>query len=109
MDSMEPHVSCDVMLSPTAYAVWISVKETYGLGGGNIQRMYELCEDIFLTKQGPRPLHGHYSFVKSIWEELNLYQPYPGDLTTRKRQREEMKVISFLAALANMNLLKIRF
>lgn len=32
------------------------------------------------------------------WEELNLYQPYPGDLSTWKRQREELKVISFLAA-----------
>lgn len=97
-NSMEAHVSCDVMLIATAYAVWTSVKETYG-SEGNIQHIYEVCEDIFLTKQGSRPLHEHYSFVKAKWEELNLRQPYPGDLSTWKRQREELKVISFLAAL----------
>lgn len=32
------------------------------------------------------------------WEELNLYQPNPGDLSTWRPQREELKVISFLAA-----------
>lgn len=86
------------MLLPTAYAVWTFVKETYGQEG-NIQRIYELCKDLFLTKQGTKPLHEHYSYVKSKWEELNLYQPYPQDLTTWKKQREELKVISFLAAL----------
>lgn len=55
-NSVESHVSSDVMLLPTAYAVWESIKETYGLEG-NIQRVYELCEDNFLTKQRIRPLH----------------------------------------------------
>lgn len=71
-NSMEPHSSCDVMLLPTSYAVRNFVKETYGLEG-NVQRIYELCEDIYLTKQGTRSLHKHYSFVKAKWEELNLY------------------------------------
>lgn len=96
-NSMEPHITCDVMLLPIAYTVWLSVKETYGLEG-NIQRTYELCDNIFHPKQGTRPLHEHYSFVKAKWEELSLYQPYPGDHPTWKRQREELMIISFLAA-----------
>lgn len=40
-NSMKPHVACDVMLLPTAYAVWTSLQETYALEG-NIQRIYEL-------------------------------------------------------------------
>lgn len=95
---VEPHVSYEVMLPASDYAVWTSLKETYGQEG-NIQRIYELREGIFLTKQGSRPLHKLYSSVKSKWEELNLYQPYPGDLDTWKKQREELKVISFLVAL----------
>lgn len=87
---MEPHISSDVMLLPTAFAVWNSIKETYGLEG-NIQRVYELCADIFLIKQGSLPLHERYSFIKSKWEELNLYQPYPKDLAMWKKQREELK------------------
>lgn len=61
---MEPHVRCDAMLLPTAYAVWISVKETFALEG-NIQRIYELCEEIFFTKQGTKSLNELYSFVKA--------------------------------------------
>ena len=37
-------------------------------------------EDIFLTKQGTRPLHEVYSYGKTKWEELKLYQSYPGTL-----------------------------
>lgn len=37
--------------------------------------------------------------MKSKWEEFNLYHPFTGDLTTWKGQGEELKVISFLAAL----------
>lgn len=48
-NNMEPHVSNDVMLFPTAYAVCKSIWETYGLEG-NIQKVHELCEDIYLTK-----------------------------------------------------------
>lgn len=87
---MESHISCDVMLLPIAYSMWISTKETYG-EEGNIQRIYKLCEDVFLTKIGTQPLDEHYSFVKAKWEELNLYQPYTGDLATQKKQREELK------------------
>lgn len=97
-NSMEPQVSNDVMLLPTAFSVWTSLKDTYGLDG-NIQRIYELCEDIFLSKQGSKTLPELYSFVRSRWEELNLYQPYPTDLATWKRQREDLQVVSFLAAL----------
>lgn len=50
-NSMEPHVSCDVMILSIAFAVWTSVKKTYGLEG-NIQQIYELFEDLFITKQG---------------------------------------------------------
>lgn len=53
----------------------------------------------FSHQTGSRPFHEHYSLVKSKWKKLNLYQLYPADLTTWKRQREELKVISFLAAL----------
>lgn len=49
-NSMEPRVSCNVMLLPTAYAVWTFIKRDLWQCG-NIQRIYKLCEDIFLTKQ----------------------------------------------------------
>lgn len=77
-------MACDVMLLPIAYAVWNSVKETYAREG-NIQCPYELCEGIFFTIQESKPLHERYSAVKSKWEELSLYQPFPADMTTQKK------------------------
>lgn len=50
-NGMEPQVSYDGMLLQTAYAIWISGKDSYGLDD-NIQRIYQLCEDNFLPKQG---------------------------------------------------------
>lgn len=37
-NSVEPYVSCDMILLPTAYAIWTSVKVTYGFEC-NIQRI----------------------------------------------------------------------
>lgn len=50
---MEPHISFGVVLLTTAYAVWTSVSESFA-SETNIQRIYGLCEEIFLTKLGPR-------------------------------------------------------
>lgn len=67
----------------------------FGIFKGNIctWRKYPtslwLCENIFLTKQGSKPFHEHYSFIKSKWEELSLYQPYPTGLAMWKKQRGE--------------------
>lgn len=65
-------MASDVMLLPTAYVVWNSVKDTHALER-NIQRIYDRCGEIFLTKQGSKPLHELYSSIKALWEELNLY------------------------------------
>lgn len=46
----------------------------------------ELCEDMFLTKQGSKPLHQYYSTVKGRWKELSLYQPFLANITTWKKQ-----------------------
>lgn len=48
------------MLLPTAYGFQL---KRHGLEG-NVQRINELCDGIFLTKQGTRPLHEHYSFCE---------------------------------------------
>lgn len=56
LDSMEPNVACDAMLLPSAHAIWNFVRETF-TSDGNIQRIYELYEEIFLTKQGTKNLN----------------------------------------------------
>lgn len=53
---MEPHISCNAMLLPIAYAVWTSISESWA-STTNIQRIYGLYE-VFLTKQGTKNIGG---------------------------------------------------
>lgn len=77
-NTMEPHISCDYMPLDSAYAVWSYVRETFTTHK-NTQRMYELCEEVFHTKQGSKSFNEYYSFVKARWKEFNLHQPNPPD------------------------------
>lgn len=95
---MESHLARDVMLLPTAYAACSSVRETYALEG-NIQHIYDLCGEIFFTKQGSKLLHELSSSITARWEELNPYQPFPTNLATWKKQCEDPIMMSFHAAL----------
>lgn len=70
---MGPHISCDVVLLPIAYAVWTSASESFA-SEANIQGIYGLCKEVFLTKQGTKTLGEYYSFVIAKWEELTIYQ-----------------------------------
>lgn len=65
----------------------------------NVDHIFELCDEIFRSEQQGRSLKDYYSFVKGRWEELGLYQPYPKDIETWIHQREQLKVVSFLAGL----------
>lgn len=88
------------MLLKTAFEVWQPVYESYATEK-NIQRIYGLFEEVFLTKQGTKPLNKYYSFIKARWEELNIYQPYPTDIDIWKKQRDDLKVVAFLAGLSS--------
>lgn len=46
-----------------------------------------------------KALKDYYSFVKGRWEELTLYQPFPQDFASWKRQTEQLKEVSFLSGL----------
>lgn len=46
---MEPYIAADVMLLPTAYAVWTFVSETHAVNM-IVQCIYDLYEELFLAK-----------------------------------------------------------
>lgn len=45
---MEPYIAADVMLLPTAYAVWTFVSETHAVNM-IVQCIYDLYEELFLA------------------------------------------------------------
>lgn len=91
-NNMEPHVICHVMLLQLHMQCgpWWKTRMV-------LKDIWLMRRD-FLTRQDNRPLHELHSSVTAKWE-LNLYQPYPGDLATWKKQMENLQVITFLVAL----------
>lgn len=55
---------------------------------------------MFLSEQDSKSLTEYNSFVKARWKELNIYQPFPKVVETLQKQKEDLKVVSFLTGLA---------
>ena len=65
----------------------------------NISRAFEVYEQIFTLKMGDSSIQQHFSSLRSLLEELDLYQPLT-DITTMRRYREELAVAAYLSGLA---------
>lgn len=74
-----------VLLLKSAYVIYTSVCDSFA-SDKNVNGIYELCEGV---KQQGGSLEEYYSYVKRRWEELGLYQPYPEDIDTWQRLREQ--------------------
>lgn len=79
-----------VVLLKSAYVIYTSDYDSFA-SDKNVNGIYELCEGV---KQQGGSLEEYYSYVKRRWEELGLYQPYPEDIDTWQRLREQLKVSS---------------
>lgn len=88
----------DVIFLLTAKEVWDSLSDTYA-ADQNVNRIYQLCEELFVAKQHDKSLPFFYSYIKGRWEEPNLYPPYPTSVDEWKKQREKWKVLTFLSGL----------
>lgn len=98
-NSMESHISCTVMFWTLHMLFGNQIYETFA-SDTNVQRIYDVCEEAFLSKQGTKSHAEYYSFVRPRWEELNIYHPYPTDIVIWNEQRE-LKVVSFLSGLTS--------
>lgn len=68
---MGPHISSDVMLLDSTYALWQSVSQTWA-DDTNVQRIHQICEKVFLSKQGTKSFTEYYSFVKARWNSTSI-------------------------------------
>lgn len=56
------------MAPDTACAVFHSVSDTWA-ANDNVNRIYEICEEIFKMKQAGKSLKDYYGLVKGLREE----------------------------------------
>ena len=76
-------------------AIWDEWARMYGYRS-NIGRTVEVVEGLFHARQGDRPLQEFYAELRSLLNQLEIYQPYTADLATQRRYREELAVGLFL-------------
>ncbi|KAL5705662.1 hypothetical protein ACHQM5_023937 [Ranunculus cassubicifolius] len=88
--SMEPPIASTVQFLDTAKKIWTALEEMYSQKT-NVSRIYEIFETMFSTKPGDKPLHEHYAFLRSLWDELLIYQPISVDVTAQQKQREDFQ------------------
>ena len=82
------------LISPSK-AIWDEWARMYGYRS-NIGRTVEVVEGLFHARQGDRPLQEFYAELRTLLNQLEIYQPYTADLATQRRYREELAVGLFL-------------
>ncbi|XP_078445042.1 uncharacterized protein LOC144714219 [Wolffia australiana] len=85
------------LLSPSK-AIWDEWARMYGYRS-NIGRTVEIVEGMFCARQGIRSLQEFYATLRSLLNQLEIYQPYTPDLTVQRHYWKETTVGLFLAGI----------
>ena len=84
VNSMDEGVACSVMMLKPAKKIWDILRSTYG-NEKNIARVCETYEQLFTHKQGDRSVQDFYSTLRSLLDELEVYQPLIVDISKMKK------------------------
>ena len=64
------------MLRPTK-KIWDMLRLTYG-------RVFEMYGQLFIIRQGDRLVQEHFTLLRALLDELEIYQPLIVDITQMK-------------------------
>ncbi|RDX91660.1 hypothetical protein CR513_26323, partial [Mucuna pruriens] len=106
--SLHPSISESVMWMENAFDVWKDLRERYYQG--DIFRISELQEDMYMLKQGESSITTYFTQLKTLWQELDNFRPIPSCkcviqcssctlIPTIENYREVDRVIRFLKGL----------
>jgi hypothetical protein len=57
----------------TAAEVWKDLKDRFYQG--DVFRIYDLQEEIYMLKQGDSTISSYYTKMKKLWQELDNFRP----------------------------------
>ncbi|XP_020207161.1 uncharacterized protein LOC109792187 [Cajanus cajan] len=105
--SLEPEITESVLWIDNALDVWKDLQDRYYQG--DMFRISDLQETIYMLKQGDLTITAYYTQLKTLWQELDNFRPIPTckcavacncDLLSIVRSyRENDYVIRFLKGL----------
>ena len=85
------------MLRPTK-KIRDTLRLTYG-HEKNISRVFEVYEQLFTLRQDDRSVQEHFTLLRSLLNDLEIYQPWTAEITQMKQYREELAVAMYLFSL----------
>lgn len=95
------------MYMSSARDIWLNLEKRFALTNGS--RKYKLNKEVYETKQADSSVTKYYTFLKTIWEELDalnilpaVTNPHPYVtklLETINAQKEEARLFHFLNGL----------
>ena len=69
VNSMENHVSANVLFLHSANEMWITVQQIYS-DENNVSRVFSLYEELFALKQGDHSIHDYFAELSGKLNEL---------------------------------------
>ncbi|XP_072076699.1 uncharacterized protein [Arachis hypogaea] len=73
--SLSPDISRSVMWNNLAYEIWSELRRRYY--HGDRFRIAELKEELYAAKQRDLSITTYFTKLRSLWEELESFQPVP--------------------------------
>ena len=80
VNSMDPSVAREVMMLRSAKKIWDTLRLTYD-HEKNISRVFEINEQLFTLCQGDQSIHEHFTALRGVLDEFDIYQPLTIDIT----------------------------
>ncbi|WVY96787.1 hypothetical protein V8G54_028938 [Vigna mungo] len=97
LSSLSPSIAQSVVFFERAIDVWIDLRERFSQG--DLIRVAELQEEIYLLKQGALSVTDFYAHLKSLWEELDNYQTLTPCSCSARTYHSQDFIIRFLKGL----------
>ena len=92
---MEQQIAHGVMLLRPAKKIWDTCRLTYD-HEKNISCIFEVYEQLFTIRQGERSVQEHFTRLRALLDELEMYQPLTDDISQMKKYQEELAVSIYL-------------
>jgi hypothetical protein len=104
-NSVEPEISQSILWMDTAAEVWKDLKDRFYQG--DVFRISDLQEEIYMLKQGDSTISSYYTKMKKLWQELDNFRPIPitscnddcKALAKMRAYRDSDQVIRFMKGL----------
>ncbi|KAL2336321.1 hypothetical protein Fmac_010767 [Flemingia macrophylla] len=97
LNSLSPSISQSVIFLEKAVDIWNDIKERFSQS--DLLRIAELQEEIYAFKQNNLPVSEYFTCLKSIWEKLDNYCPFPDCTCFTKDYHSQDFIIRFLKGL----------